>query len=195
MGWPPPLGMKSYLLTLALSAEYLLEYFAQGQRLFDQVGCSHCHRPSLELKNPILEVRPRNPDAAETEPIRIHVARHGDHPKIEPQNVLETAFNVHLFSDLRRHHMGEELATPSSQGTIPARVFLTRPLWGLAFTAPYLHDGRATTLTDAILLHGGDAENARDAFDAFTPEQKTQLLAFLRTLRTPRKPANDIVNR
>src|SRR5207244_4179373 len=75
-----------------------------------------------------------------------------------------TSYLVHLFSDLKRHDMGAGLATPAPQGKIPARVFLTRPLWGLAVTAPYLHDGRAPTVHEAIVLHGGEATKARDAY-------------------------------
>ncbi|HXV77004.1 MAG TPA: di-heme oxidoredictase family protein, partial [Candidatus Polarisedimenticolaceae bacterium] len=49
----------------------------------------------------------------------------------------------------------------------------------------YLHDGRATTLTEAILAHGGEAEGARDGFASLTDSAKADVLIFLRTLRTP----------
>src|SRR5262249_62084333 len=95
----------------------------------------------------------------------IGVPKDGDGPKIEPEYAgAKTPSLVHLFSDLKRHDMGDGLATPAAQGTIPARVFLTRPLWGLADTAPSLHDGRAPTIHDAIVLHGGEATAARDAY-------------------------------
>ena len=55
----------------------------------------------------------------------------------------------------------------------------------MADTAPYLHDGRATTLSEAILWHGGEAEPARNGFDNLDDAEKISLLAFLRTLRTP----------
>ena len=61
----------------------------------------------------------------------------------------------------------------------------------MADTAPYLHDGRALTLTEAITLHGGEAQEARDAFiQTLDDEEKADLLAFLRSLRTPR--ADDV---
>ena len=89
---------------------------------------------------------------------------------------------MHLFSDLKRHDMGAALATPAPQGAIPARVFLTRPLWGLAETAPYLHDGRAPTVHDAIVLHGGEAAKARDAYLALDEHARASVRVFLTSL-------------
>jgi CxxC motif-containing protein (DUF1111 family) len=61
----------------------------------------------------------------------------------------------------------------------------TPPLWGCADSAPYLHDGRAPTLHDAIMLHGGEGETSRDAYQLLTPPERSALLAFLETLRAP----------
>ena len=72
--------------------------------------------------------------------------------------------------------------------------FTTARLWGVADTAPYLHDGRALTLTDAILFHGGEAQLARDAFDNLADADKEKMLIFLRTLRTPKSAAEDIID-
>jgi cytochrome c peroxidase len=72
-------------------------------------------------------------------------------------------------------------------------VFITAKLWGVADTAPYLHDGRAQTLRQAIVLHGGEAEDAREAFVGLAREQQGEILSFLRTLRTPRHPNRDVV--
>ncbi len=123
--------------------------FAQGQRLFEEVGCAGCHTPVLELRDTILET-----GGYDTAPIFIDVAREGEFPKPEPKDGFETAFLVHLYSDLKRHDMGPELASSVGQGNIPATHFLTRSLWGLAETSPYLHDGRAPTLDAAIVAHG-----------------------------------------
>jgi CxxC motif-containing protein (DUF1111 family) len=68
-------------------------------------------------------------------------------------------------------------------------VFITARLWGIADTAPYLHDGRATTLTEAVLLHGGEAQQARDDFEALADPGRIEVLSFLRSLRTPRSAA------
>jgi CxxC motif-containing protein (DUF1111 family) len=160
----------------------LADHFARGDAFFREAGCDACHRPALALENPVLEIRPRSARAAEVEPIRVDVSADGEHPKIEPRNARRTAFDVRLFSDLKRHDMGPGLATPHAQGGIPPSVFLTRPLWGLAFTAPYLHDGRAPTLDDAIRLHGGEAAASRDRYLAGTPADRAALRVFLLSL-------------
>jgi CxxC motif-containing protein (DUF1111 family) len=61
-------------------------------------------------------------------------------------------------------------------------VFLTRPLWGLAETAPYLHDGRAPTVHEAIVFHGGEAAVARDAYLALDDSGRASLRVFLMSL-------------
>ena len=94
---------------------------------------------------------------------------------------------VELFSDLKRHDMGPGLAE-STGGPLDS-FFITARLWGVADTAPYLHDGRAQTLRDAIMMHGGEALNARNAFAALSTARQTDVVAFLRSLRTPKEPA------
>lgn len=108
--------------------------------------------------------------------------------------------NVPLFSDLRQHNMGKFLADRpgSAQGSdvaglcIPEPIFLTRPLWGVADTGPWLHDGRALTLMDAILFHGDSASGSQsdarmviDAFQKLSPAEKQAVVDFLLTLRLP----------
>ncbi|MCZ7679921.1 MAG: hypothetical protein M5U28_14635 [Sandaracinaceae bacterium] len=164
-----------------------LERFARGRVVFDEAGCASCHRPVLELRDPVIEVRPDHPDYADRAPILIDVAVDGEHPRIEPRTILSPVYEVQLFSDLRRHDMGPELATPGNQGSIPPSVFLTRPLWGLAETAPYLHDGRAPTVDDAIRLHGGEAREARDAYVALAEDDRVALRTFLMSLTRTRR--------
>ena len=65
---------------------------------------------------------------------------------------------------------------------VGASVWLTKELWGVGSTAPYLHDGRATTLTEAILAHGGEAARSRRAFRRMSPNQQKALIAFLDNL-------------
>jgi CxxC motif-containing protein (DUF1111 family) len=159
----------------------LVDAWAVGRANFDAIGCAACHVPTLELDDPKLDARQRS------DPTRaafvIDVAKDGDGPKIEPKYAGDrTPYLVHLFSDLRRHDMGAALATPSAQGKIPARVFLTRPLWGLAETAPYLHDGRAPTLHEAIVLHGGEATSARDGYLALDDGGRASVRVFLASL-------------
>jgi CxxC motif-containing protein (DUF1111 family) len=163
----------------------LIDAWAAGRSHFDAIGCAGCHVPILELENTKLDAR--EPDPKGTTLI-IDVAKDGDGPKIEPKyGGHVTPYLVHLFSDLKRHDMGAALATPSAQGTIPAQVFLTRPLWGLAETAPYLHDGRAPTVHEAIALHGGEGTAARDAYLALDERGRSSVRVFLTSLsRAPK---------
>jgi hypothetical protein len=164
----------------------LLDAFAAGRARFDAAGCAECHRPSLELDDARLDVR--LPHGDDVRPFIVDVAKDGDGPKIEPKYAGKvTTYLVHLFSDLKRHDMGEALATPAAQGAIPASVFLTRPLWGLAETAPYLHDGRAPTIDDAIRMHGGEAAAARDGYLALDDDGRASLRVYLASLsRAPK---------
>ena len=61
----------------------------------------------------------------------------------------------------------------------------TPPLWGVADSAPYLHDGRAATLEEAIRLHGGQGRDAALAFGALGRDDQANLIAFLKALRAP----------
>ena len=161
----------------------LVEAFAAGRTAFDTIGCASCHAPTLELADPKLDARAAYPGGEPHPPFIVDVAKDGDGPKIEPKyGGHVTSYLVHLFSDLKRHDMGPGLATGAPQGTIPAAVFLTRPLWGLADTAPYLHDGRAPTVHEAIVLHGGEAAGARDAYLALDDTGRAEVRVFLASL-------------
>jgi hypothetical protein len=101
---------------------------------------------------------------------------------------------VPLFSDLKRHDMGEGLTDKFDQPTdvdaikVARREFLTRPLWGVADTGPWLHDGRARTLRDAILMHaslGSEANPAIEQFKALGCDDQAAIVEFLLTLRLP----------
>ena len=73
------------------------------------------------------------------------------------------------------------------QGDIPGDQWLTRPLWGLADSAPYLHDGRAATVHQAILAHGGAALEAQSGYVAASEPDRAALRVFLMSLgRAPK---------
>jgi hypothetical protein len=109
--------------------------------------------------------------------------------------------DVPIFSDLKTHDMGPNLADvdlngkPENQGTdvaglcITSRYFLTRPLWGVADTGPWLHDGRALTLTDAVLMHGGEGQDAATAFGKLPASQQQDVINFLLSLELPCLPS------
>ena len=87
-----------------------------------------------------------------------------------------------LFGDMKRHDMGAGLTEQIDEVGTGRSTFMTRNLWGIGSTAPYMHDGRATTLTEAILEHGGEAAAARDAFKALSVGGQRTLIDFLSNL-------------
>jgi len=89
---------------------------------------------------------------------------------------------VVVWSDLLLHDMGPDLADGIVQGDATGSEFRTSPLWGVLWSAPYLHDGRAPTLEAAIAQHGGEATSARDRFLALPPEMQQELLTFVKSL-------------
>ena len=105
---------------------------------------------------------------------------------------VETVAGVEgLYSDLLLHDLGEDLADGASgYGIVDppegvAREWRTPPLWGLRDSAPYLHDGRAPTVKQAIERHGGEADRVIDAWNASSSGEQAQVLAFLDGLVAP----------
>ena len=87
----------------------------------------------------------------------------------------------HPFSDFLLHDMGT-LGDGIDQGDAKGAEMRTPPLWGLSFQGTLLHDGRATTIADAILAHDGQGKAARDRFAALQAPERADLLAFLQSL-------------
>ena len=195
----------------------------RGEALFEDIGCAVCHVPEFRLEDAIFEEPTRRGrggyldaqlDPLETAldpaaPLRVDLSRAGDFPRPE----LHPAGGVRLriFGDLKRHRMGRHLADgqPTSVGqadgsvlrsvdqsvaVVPVDVFLTAELWGVGNTGPWLHDGRAGTLEEAIQLHGEDdpatvgdagrseAQESRDAFAALSGEDREAVVTFLKNL-------------
>jgi CxxC motif-containing protein (DUF1111 family) len=104
-----------------------------------------------------------------------------------------------LYSDLLMHDMGGDLASeaygafvvdaavrpPAAPAGHSDSEWRTPPLWGVASSAPYLHDGRAATLRDAIAAHEGQADVSAKLFSALAPLDKQELIEFLRSLVAP----------
>jgi len=88
---------------------------------------------------------------------------------------------VNLYSDLLLHDMGS-LGDGIAQADAGPRDMRTPPLWGLRASAPYLHDGRAKSLDEAIRAHAGEATVSRDRYNRLMPFQKGQLMDFLNSL-------------
>ena len=128
-----------------------------GKKLFADIGCANCHTPDLGTADGI-------------------------------------------YSDLLLHRMGQTLQGGGSYGQPPpedpnskphdgplADEWRTPPLWGVADSGPYLHDGRANTLQDAIKLHGGQAARSARRFASLASSEQAQLIAFLKNLRAPQQ--------
>jgi CxxC motif-containing protein (DUF1111 family) len=98
-------------------------------------------------------------------------------PRIEgPRGALP------IYSDLLIHDMGDALADGLVAREATGREFRTQPLWGIASVGPYLHDGRAHTIDEAIRWHGGEAEQSRTAYENLPADKRAALLAFLDSL-------------
>jgi CxxC motif-containing protein (DUF1111 family) len=87
----------------------------------------------------------------------------------------------HPYSDFLLHDMGS-LGDGITQGLATGRLMRTAPLWGLRFQSSYLHDGRTSSLSSAILAHDGQGAMARDRYSRLTRDQKASLIAFLKSL-------------
>jgi cytochrome c peroxidase len=104
---------------------------------------------------------------------------------------------VRLFGDLKRHFMGGAILSAGRTSGLAEQIsesepgvftgngpatFLTENLWGVGTTPPYLHDGRASTITEAVLEHGGEAAASRDAYRALSTTDAQAVIAFLNNL-------------
>jgi cytochrome c peroxidase len=186
-----------------------IEAIEQGETLFSQIGCDQCHRPTLTVEDPVFHAPSQSPfyrDAVfpgglqpRAEGVDTIRAISYDMTRDLLDNIVETpdGEEVHLgvftsdpqggtpiplYADLKRHDMGPELADAVDEiGTGPS-VWLTRALWGVGSTDPYLHDGRATTLAEAIRAHGGEAAAVRDAYVALGDDERAQIIAFLENM-------------
>lgn len=126
----------------------------EGRKLFTQIQCARCHVPEFQTG---------------------------------PSSVAALSNRkVQLYSDLLLHDMGDALADNRPDGQASGREWRTTPLWGLRLMRNFLnghalllHDGRAKTIEEAILLHGGEALAARNGFVALTQAQKAALLDFV----------------
>lgn len=162
-----------------------------GFRKFRQIGCGDCHIPRIDTRG--RKVPLAHPED-QTDP-SANVYLEVDLVQVGFRRAPGAGVMVPLFADLKRHKMGPRLAESFAGGEIANDEFTTARLWGVADTAPYLHDGRATTLREAIEFHGGEAQAARDAFLALPAGSQANLIRFLGKLRTPVDPNEELLDR
>lgn len=196
---------------------------AQGRELFAKIGCTSCHMPEMHLSKTVFEeptlagggnyidrfLADKDPDYDSKRPARFDLLTDSQEPRLEadPQG----GAIVRLYGDLKRHDMGRRFVDPAGPSAaldstlaplqykgaaalIPASEFLTAELWGVGSTGPWLHDDRAGTLAEAIVLHGEDeppapgqtgrseAQEARDAYTKLTPDERSAVVVFLKSL-------------
>jgi hypothetical protein len=181
----------------------------RGEAVFAQIGCAVCHVPRLPITDTVFREPSADPHYRDAQfpagqvpqalGVRTDFPVSFDLTQDQPENVIVvngqevhlgtfargpggTGAVVELYGDLKRHRMGPGLAESIDEVGTGAATFLTENLWGCGTTAPYLHDGRATTLTEAILEHGGEGASSRTAFVALPLGSQQDLIAFLDNL-------------
>jgi CxxC motif-containing protein (DUF1111 family) len=154
----------------------------RGRGLFHDIGCASCHTPRLVLRDPVFRTR----SEATGEVVEIDLSRHGKRPRLEYDAELG-GYPVWLFSDLKRHDLGVTNASRHVDHGVDPRHYLTRRLWGLASSAPYMYDGEAAWIDHAIDAHDGEASWARSAFTQLTDGERAALRVYLLSLRRERR--------
>jgi CxxC motif-containing protein (DUF1111 family) len=151
--------MIRYVALLGVSARSDLEDTEAllGESLFNSAGCADCHTPELDTGpyHPMAELRDQT---------------------------------IRPFTDLLLHDMGPGLADNMGEANASGAEWRTAPLWSIGRTVgvsggeSYLHDGRARTLEEAILWHGGEGETSKEAFRNMTSSERAALVKFLKSL-------------
>ncbi|MBO0593941.1 c-type cytochrome [Cellulophaga sp. E16_2] len=128
-----------------------------GNTLFNQINCASCHRPELTTGYSPIEALSNKTFAP--------------------------------YTDLLLHDMGEGLDDGYTEGSALTSEWRTPPLWGLGLSPStqggqyfLMHDGRASSIEDAILMHGGEAENSKNQFQNLSQSEKDELINFLESL-------------
>lgn len=128
----------------------------QGQEIFGRIGCAHCHSPEI-----------------------------GGVAGLYSDFLLHSLEDRSLGRAGSYGHSEEPVEMPLPIDHPRPDEWKTPPLWGVADSAPYFHDGGSPTLADALQRHAGDAEPARQAYRALPSAERDALIAFLKTLRAP----------
>jgi mono/diheme cytochrome c family protein len=180
---------------------YLLNYFKpalyqqtvetrQGRLLFERTGCAACHIPDLQINRDrrVAEMDTTyDPERgvfnnlfATPTPLFSLFDDHSGFPNVKRPR-LEPYLVRNIFTDFKRHDLGPSFYERNFDGTLSTE-FMTTPLWGVGSTAPYGHDGRSVNLFEVILRHGGEAQEARNAFSRLSFNQQSRMIAFLNSL-------------
>ncbi|WP_305838030.1 di-heme oxidoreductase family protein [Photobacterium leiognathi] len=129
----------------------------KGEKLFADIGCQSCHRTQIKT------------------------AKVPERPALSEQM-------INPYTDLLLHDMGEGLADNRPEFLANGQEWRTPPLWGLGYTEEvnghtnFLHDGRARSVMEAVLWHGGEAQTSRDKVLQLSKSDRQALVAFLDSL-------------
>ena len=171
-----------------------------GEQAFDDIGCTHCHVPTLKLRNKgwmYSEPNPYNPpgnlqpgDAPE---LAVNLlSKRFEQPRLERRG---GAVEVPAYTDFRLHDITsgpddpncESLNMHFAPGSDEFRGgncrFLTSRLWGVASSAPFFHHGKFMTLREAIEAHQGEAASAQAGWQGLTDGERNAIIEFLKTLK------------
>lgn len=167
----------------------------RGRRLLDDWGCTGCHVADWQIlpadaerglagDRRFFDLEVAHDPVSDRLEGRLHRLWETD-PGTGRQLPRRGGFRVEeIFTDFRHHDLGERFHEHSlEQGELYVlRRFRTPPLWGVASTAPYGHDGRSPTLDAVIRRHGGEARESAGVYRAAPEEDRRALLAYLRSL-------------
>ncbi len=153
------------------------EFIASGKALFASVGCAACHTPKL----------------GDVDGIYSDLLLHDMGPGLTDAGSSYGIFQPNPPPSTPAPEKPREIVKKpaKTQPTVvaTAQEWRTPPLWGVRDSGPYLHDGRAATLEQAVALHGGQAEESTKKFNALSLPEKQKLLAFLKSLVAPEQLA------
>ena len=143
--------------------------FAAGRATFAAIGCADCHQP--DWRPPVAGPDPRFARFAVSD------GEDGLRGAIRPPDTVLGPVRG-LYSDLRSHDLGPGFHQVRFDGSVATR-FRTPPLWGVATSAPYGHDGASLDLDAVIRRHGGEAAAAAMAYAALPAGRRGEVLGFL----------------
>jgi CxxC motif-containing protein (DUF1111 family) len=146
-----------------------------GQAQFGRIGCAACHRPQLGRITGIYSDLLLH-DTGDSLSSDGAYASQSPSPADDPRSQADARFP----SGPDAFVGGPPTATPASR-----REWRTPPLWGVRDSGPYLHDGRAETLEQAIALHGGEALQTRNRYFRLEPRERICVQTFLKSLVAP----------
>lgn len=180
-----------------------------GEVQFAAAQCGTCHVPEMRLDTPVFSEPSATPGFYDVkfpsgaDPREEHLVADAaiwmDMTTDQPNNRITSANGenrllgalrkasdggalANWFTDFKRHDMGPHLADPDDPLGIGAEMWLTRSLAGVGSTGPWMHDGRATSLDEAIRMHAGEAAASRDAYLEMPEADRGAIVAFLESL-------------